>query len=111
MTAGRHRHPGWGAGRVLIGAALALILGAHAASADTPLAASPGGETVTVTGTLRTQCWQHGTRVLDVEGLEPLTIGVILRDHAMSFRRAGKPGIAVVLVPMGETLCMVTAPE
>ena len=99
------------AGRVLMGVALALSLGAHAAIADSPAAASRGGETVTITGTLRTQCWQHGTRVVDVEGLESLAIGAILRDKALSFRRPGKPGIAVVLVPMGETLCMVTAPE
>lgn len=103
------------AGRVLMGAALALVLGTalggDAASTDSPAAARPGGETVTVTGTLRTQCWQHGTRVLDVEGLESLAVGAILRDHTLSFRRAGKPGIAVVLVPMGESLCMVTTPE
>jgi hypothetical protein len=98
------------AARGLLAAGM-LACGMGAAIADNHGAANGGGNMVTSIGELRTECWQHGTKVVDVEGLTSLNMGSQTREESMSFRRRGTSGIAVVIVPMGDGLCLVTSPE
>lgn len=88
-----------------------LVCGTGAAIADSHGTANGGGNVITSTGELRTECWQHGTKVLDVEGLTNLNMGSQTREDSLSFRRRGKTGIAVVIIPMGDGLCLVTSPD
>ncbi len=92
-------------------AAGVLICGMGAAIADNHGTANGGGNVVTNTGEVRTECWQHGTKVVDVAGLTSLNMGSRTREESLSFRRRGKAGIAVVIVPMGDGLCLVSSPE
>jgi hypothetical protein len=97
------------AGGLLAGGILVCSTGT--AIANSHGTANGGGNVITSTGELRTECWQHGTKVLDVEGLTNLNMGSQTREDSLSFRRRGKAGIAVVIVPMGDGLCLVTSPD
>jgi hypothetical protein len=88
---------------VVVILALSLLVGAAPAAADIK-----GGEMIIKDNVLRTQCYQHGTKIVDIDGLDGLNLGTVLRDNVMMLKRDGEDGASVIVVPMDETVCVVT---
>lgn len=98
----------------LLGAAgliAAVALGGDRASADISTPGATGGELIHGAGELRTKCYQHGTKIVDVAKLDGLNVGTLLRESVLTLKRSSADGASVIIVPLDETLCVVSAVE
>lgn len=95
----------------LVSACLAtvLTLGVDRAAADISTPGSAGGELIHGAKELRTKCYQHGTKIVDVSNLEGLNVGSLLRESVLTLKRSGHDGASVIIVPLDETVCVVSA--
>ena len=87
----------------------AFTVGPDRAQADISTPGSTGGEIIHGAAELQTKCYQHGTKIVDVGRLEGLNIGTLLRDSVLTLKRSGRDGASVVIVPLNETVCVVSA--
>lgn len=100
----------WAARSVLAcGFLAAFAVGADRVAADISTPGMTGGEMIHGATELETKCYQHGTKIVDVGGLEGLNLGTILRDRVLTLKRSGSDGASVVIVPLNETVCVVSA--
>ena len=90
----------------LIAASLATSVERAAADISTPSAT--GGELIVGAKELRTECYQHGTKIVDVGKFEGLNVGTLLRENVLSLKRDGRDGASVIIVPLDETVCVVS---
>jgi len=86
-----------------------LAVGGDRASADISTPSSTGGEMIHGATELHTKCYQHGTKIVDVDRLEGLNVGTVLRDSVLTLKRSGSNGASVIIVPLDETVCVVSA--
>ncbi len=93
-------------------AAVCLIFGWAAgidpAAADISTPGAAGGEMIVGADELRTECYQHGKKIVDVGRLKALNVGTLLRDNVLTLK-GGSDGASVVIVPLDETVCVVSA--
>jgi hypothetical protein len=75
------------------------------ARAEITTQSGPGGETVTE-GRIGAECWQQGRQIMSEADLEAANIGGYLRERSLSLKRAGRAGAGVIVVPFGETVCI-----
>ena len=69
----------------LLGAAglfAAVAFGSDRASADISTPGATGGELIHGVGELRTECYQHGKKIVDVAKLDGLNVGFGFGAHA-----------------------------
>ncbi len=86
-----------------------LAVGGDRAAADISTPGSTGGEMIHGAAELRTKCYQHGTKIVDVGQIEGLNVGTMLRDSVLTLKRKGGDGASVIIVPLDETVCVVSA--
>ena len=80
-------------------------------SADVSTPGTTGGEMIHGASELHTECDQHGTKIVDIGRLDGLNIGTVLRDSVLALKRSGADGASVVIVPLDETVCVVTSAQ
>jgi hypothetical protein len=56
---------------------------------------------------LRTQCWQHGVKIIDQDGLLDLYLNTQTKEDSVSFRRRAEDQPTVFLLPFPDGLCLV----
>ncbi len=56
---------------------------------------------------LRTQCWQHGIKIIDQEGLNGLSLNAQNKQNSVSFRRQAEAQPTVFILPFPDGLCLV----
>jgi len=88
---------------------VALATGVGRASADISTPSSTGGEMIHGATELHTKCYQHGTKIVDVGRLEGLNVGTLLRESVLTLKGSGRDGASVIIVPLDETVCVVSA--
>jgi hypothetical protein len=73
-----------------------------------PVGAKSGGAaSVVPNGSVRLQCWQHGTRIIDETGLRDAAVNFFDSSNSLRFRRNGSADQMVMLVnPSPETTCL-----
>ena len=60
---------------------------------------------------LRVQCFQKGVKIVDEEQLEAVNINPVSRNNSLTFRRRGQEGVAVSVLALDETTCVLVAPR
>ena len=93
-----------------------LIVGAMMAPALAPGAeitafSTPNGEVVTPNADLEATCWQDGSKIFERQSLSGIDLGSALREQTLGLKRQGKTGTDTFVVPLGRTVCIVTATE
>jgi hypothetical protein len=56
---------------------------------------------------LRTQCWQHGIKIIDQEGLAGPSLNAQNKQNSVSFKRRTETQPTVFLLPFPDGLCLV----
>jgi len=56
---------------------------------------------------LRTQCWQHGIKIIDQEGLMGLSLNAQNQQNSVSFKRQAQTQPSVFILPFPDGLCLV----
>ena len=70
------------------------------APAETTLV--PPGEAV-----LRAQCWQHGVRIIDQDGLQGLALSETVKQQAVTFRGESGKQPRTFIVPFADGMCLI----
>jgi hypothetical protein len=56
---------------------------------------------------LRTQCWQHGVKIIEQDGLLDLSLNAQNKQNSVSFRRRAEDQPTVFILPFPDGLCLV----
>jgi hypothetical protein len=56
---------------------------------------------------LRTQCWQHGVKIVDQDGLFGLSLNTQNKQNSVSFKRQAEDQPTVFILPFPDGLCLV----
>ncbi len=56
---------------------------------------------------LHTQCWQHGVKIIDQDGLLDLSLNEQNKQNSVSFKRRAEGQPTVFLLPFPDGLCLV----
>ena len=56
---------------------------------------------------LRTQCWQHGVKIIDQDGLLDLYLNAQTKQDSVSFKRRAEDQPSVFILPFPDGLCLV----
>jgi hypothetical protein len=56
---------------------------------------------------LKTQCWQHGIKIIDQAGLEGLSLNAQNKQNSVSFKRQAETQPTVFILPFPDGLCLV----
>jgi len=56
---------------------------------------------------LRTQCWQHGVKIIDQDGLLELYLNADTKQNSVSFKRLAEDQPSVFILPFPDGLCLV----
>jgi hypothetical protein len=56
---------------------------------------------------LTTQCWQHGIKIIDQEGLLGLSLNAQTKQQSVSFKRQAEDQPTVFILPFPDGLCLV----
>ncbi len=94
-----------------VGLFVVLATSGERAAADISAPGITGGELIHGASELRTRCYQHGTKIVDVGKLDGLNVGALLRDSVLTLKGKGGDGASVIIVPLDETVCVVSAVE
>ncbi len=76
---------------------------------STPLLFQKSGERVGSETPLRVQCWQFGREIIDQSDLHSMSLKPLLEQESVSFKRKGTEGVAVHILSVEDTVCMVQA--
>jgi hypothetical protein len=68
-----------------------------------------GGASLGARAPLRVQCWQDGKEIIDQGGLSDMSLRPLLEQESVSFKRKGTKGVAVHIISVDETVCLVQA--
>lgn len=67
------------------------------------------GESVGPQLPLRIRCWQDGREIIDQSGLHGMSLKPLFEQESVSFKRKGTNGIAVHIISVDDTVCLVQA--
>ena len=56
---------------------------------------------------LRTQCWQHGVKIIDQDGLLDLALNTQNQQNSVAFKRQPEGQPSVFILPFADGLCLV----
>ena len=102
--------------RVLVAACVLALLassslgrGEVARTGDPQARPNPDAHAITPPAALalRTQCWQHGVKIIDQDGLLELYLNADSRQGSVSFKRAAADQPSVFILPFPDGLCLV----
>ncbi|GBD43933.1 hypothetical protein HRbin40_01416 [bacterium HR40] len=106
MKPARHR-----ASHGLLAALLASATSVTAAAAgiDTRPQPKPGGQLAIEAERLDAVCFQQGSKIFEAGGFRAVDLGSVLSDASVRLKREGGQGAAVLVVPVADAVCIVTA--
>lgn len=67
------------------------------------------GESIGTGSPLRVRCWQFGREIIDQSDLHGMSLKPLLEQESVSFKRKGTKGVAVHIVSLEDTVCMIQA--
>ena len=56
---------------------------------------------------LRTQCWQHGVRIIDQVGLQGLALTEFVKQQAVTFSGENGQRPKTLIVPFADAMCLI----
>lgn len=65
-------------------------------------------ETLTPDAPLTATCWQQGRKIFEQSDIAGLDLGSVLRSQSLSLKRRGQTNASAVIVPVDETVCIVS---
>ncbi len=91
----------------LFAAVLTLTLGIlPTTAAEINLKSNPTGQTLFPKQQFQLQCWQEGIKIIEEQALRTHATAPELGEHLASFAQ-GEEGNKLILVTLGQTLCMI----
>jgi hypothetical protein len=104
------RHPA-----LLVACALALVASSSVGRSDVAQTGDPAPrqtpEAHAVTPpagvALRTQCWQHGVKIIEQDGLLDMALATETKQQSVTFKRRAESQSTVFILPFPDGLCLV----
>lgn len=71
----------------------------------------PGYESIGPEAPLRVRCWQEGREIIDERNLHSMNLKPLLEQASVSFKTKGDGGLAVHIIAVEKTTCLVRSDD